>query len=183
MRKPLEFLACVPLPWLLYRLTEYHRNFPDAVIVAGAVPVVYAVVCRIRRGRMDRLLKTVLIGVALCYAVGAIVVAEGLWAIWGSAWSAVMGVVFLASLALRRPVFLTVLPQGPGSSSGRPAAVLTAAWGAAFLFEGWWRLWSRADWPFEHFLAAVPAVSYLVVAALVAWSFWYTARIARRPAN
>lgn len=183
MRKPLEFLACVPLPWLLYRFAALHRNFPDALLIAGALPMIYAVACRIRRRHMDRLLKTVLLGVVLCYAGGAVIVAKGLWMMWGSAWPAVMGLVFLASLALGRPVFLSLLPASAGSTSGKPAAVLTATWGVALLFEGWWHVWSRSDWPFQHFLAAVPAVSYLMMTGLVAWSFWYTARIERPAAS
>jgi hypothetical protein len=137
----------------------------------------YAIACCIQHERMGRLLKTVLIGIALCFGLGAVVVAEGLWVIWDSAWSTVMGVLFLASLVIRRPVLGSLLPQTAGLSSRRSSVVLTSAWGMAFLFEGWLRVWSRSGWPFEHFLAAVPAVSYVVIAGLIAWSFWYTSRV------
>lgn len=183
MRKPLEFLACVPVPWLLFRIVEPHGNYLGALIVAAAIPLIRAVAYRTQHERIDTLPKTVLIGVALCGVVGAAVIALGLWTIWAAAWSTAMGAVFLASLLVGRPVLLGILPEAGAPSSGKPAVVLTATWGVAFLFEGWWQVWSRADWPFQHFLAAVPAVSYLIMLGLVAWSFWYTRQVEHLPAS
>jgi hypothetical protein len=174
MRKPLEFLACIPLPWVLYRFAAHHRNYPDAVVIAGTIPMLFAIVFLVRQGHIDRLLKTVLTGIALCYAVISVLVHDGLWLVWGSAWSAVMGTLFLGSLAVRRPVFRCLLADVPEPYARKSSFLLTAIWGMAFLFDGGWRLWSRHDWPFEHFLAAAPAVSYMVMIGLVVWSFWYT---------
>ncbi|WGS52068.1 DUF3159 domain-containing protein [Paraburkholderia sp. D15] len=180
----------VALPWLVYRLALPHWGLPGALI-ASALPLLAWMSWDLLRHRhFDALSAMVLAGIALAIPVTAVSHNPETRALEDPMVSAAIGVVFLASLALRRPLVFylarsTMVREDPlGAASferhwrERPMLaasirLMTLVWGIGMIGENVVRVLIVWQWPNDPRAAiGSEAVRYTVYAALTAWTFW-----------
>jgi hypothetical protein len=104
--------------------------------------------------------------------------------------SGAVGVVFLLSLPMRRPLIFylaraTVAREMEGGAARfealwqeRPALVsamrlMTLVWGIGLTGETALRAWMALTWPIERFLVVSPFIGYGIYGGLTLWTFWY----------
>ncbi|HEY1998272.1 VC0807 family protein [Paraburkholderia sp.] len=192
LRSRYLFAVCINLmlPWLTYHFAQPHWGLAGGLI-ASAVPLVVWIVWDFTRYRhFDALSAMVLVGVALSLTVvsfGGDVQARALEL---PLVSGMIGVAFLVSLALPRPLVFylarsTMARESIESARAfeqdwrqRPALgaairMLTLVWGIGLTVENALRLfivWRGEDDPQAAF--ASHALRYGVYAGLMLWTIW-----------
>jgi hypothetical protein len=185
------------LPWLAYRLALPHWGELGALYASAVPPVIWSLVEFARTRRVDALSILVLLGIALSVVLMALGGSPRLLLMRESIASGAIGVVFLLSLALRRPLTFylaraTVAREGEGGAerfealwNERPALrrsvrLMTAVWGLGLTGENALRSWLAWHWPIERFLAVSPFIGYGIYGALTVWTLMYRKKLQRR---
>jgi hypothetical protein len=112
---------------------------------------------------------------------------------WKSLVTGMIGIVFLGSLLLPRPLVYylarsTVAKRSPQELNTFEAAwpkprfvrsmyVMTWVWGLGLVSEAILRCWLAWNWPVERFLAIAPFIGYGIYFSLMGWSLWYGRRL------
>lgn len=180
----------VALPWLAYRLAFPHWGLLGALI-ASALPLLAWMSWDLLRHRhFDALSAMVLAGIVLAIPVTALSHNPEARALEDPMVSAMIGVVFLVSLALRRPLVFylarsTMAREDPLAAASferhwreRPMLaasirLMTLVWGIGMIGENVVRVLIVWQWPNDPRSAiASEVVRYAVYAALTAWTFW-----------
>lgn len=188
----LEMGANFLLPYAVYRLAEGPLGATHALMAASAPPILWSLGVFLRQRRIDAISLVVLAGLALsllAFAGGGGVrflqLRENLAA-------GVVGVAFLTSAAIGRPLIyaLALARVRRGSAEGaqafaalaadarlrRAMTIATLAWGfglvavcainAALVFAV----------SIDRYLLLSGPIAYGALAALTAWTFWYVRR-------
>ncbi|WP_322013223.1 VC0807 family protein [Paraburkholderia sp. J12] len=161
-RYALAFVVNVALPALAYWLALPHYGLLDALIVSGLPVLAWMVIDLVRFRHFDALSALVLAGIVLSLAV--LMSEPGRWLreVRDPLVSGVIGVFFLLSLVLSRPLVFylarsTLARERPGLEldfdqrwSSRPDLVrsvrlMTAVWGIGLVGENVVRLWITSD--------------------------------------
>jgi hypothetical protein len=112
--------------------------------------------------------------------------------------SGAIGVAFLLSLPMRRPLIFylaraTVAREVAGGAeridalwNERPAfatsmRLMTAVWGVGLTSETALRSWMAWSWPVERFLVVSPFIGYGIYGALLVWTLWYRKTLRNGP--
>lgn len=187
------------LPWLAYRLALPHLGETGALVASAVPPVVWSLVELLRHRRVDALSVMVLAGIALSIAAMALGGSPRMLLLRESLVSGAIGVVFLLSLPMRRPLIFylaraTVAREMPGGAAHfeslyrerpRLAAALrtlTLVWGAGLTGETALRAWMVLSWPIERFLVVSPFIGYGIYGGLTLWTLWYRRTMTERVA-
>jgi hypothetical protein len=104
----------------------------------------------------------------------------------------VVGVIFLASLAMKRPMIFYLARATTARNTEKGAAefeamwerkgvprtfrILTAVWGAGLVFQTAVMCWLAWIWPISRYLLLSPVIGYGIFGLLMAWSLWYRAK-------
>ncbi|HEV7834450.1 MAG TPA: VC0807 family protein [Caballeronia sp.] len=185
------------LPWLAYRLALPYWGELGALYASAVPPVIWSLVEFARTRRVDALSILVLLGIALSVVLMALGGSPRLLLMRESIASGAIGVVFLLSLALRRPLTFylaraTVAREGEGGAerfealwNERPALrrsvrLMTAVWGLGLTGENALRSWLAWHWPIERFLVVSPFIGYGIYGALTVWTLMYRKKLQRR---
>jgi hypothetical protein len=185
------------LPWLAYRLALPHWGELGALYASAVPPVVWSLVEFARTRRVDALSILVLLGIALSIVMMALGGSPRLLLMRESMASGAIGVVFLLSLVLRRPLTFylaraTVARKEEGGAARfealwneRPALrrsvrLMTAVWGLGLTGENALRSWLAWHWPVERFLVVSPFIGYGIYGALTVWTLVYRKKLQRR---
>ena len=99
-----ELVVNLLLPWLAYRLALPHWGELGALYASAVPPVVWSLVEFARTRRVDALSILVLLGIVLSIVLMALGGSPRLLLMRESMASGAIGVVFLVSLVLRRPL-------------------------------------------------------------------------------
>lgn len=111
--------------------------------------------------------------------------------------SGAVGVAFLLSLPMRRPLIFylaraTVAREVAGGAERMDALwhespflavsmrTMTAVWGVGLTCETALRSWMAWTWPVERFLVVSPFTGYGIYGALLLWTLWYRKTLQRR---
>ena len=111
--------------------------------------------------------------------------------------SGAIGVAFLLSLPMRRPLIFylaraTVAREVAGGAeridalwNERPAfatrmRMMTAVWGVGLTSETALRSWMAWTWPVERFLVVSPFIGYGIYGGLLVWTLWYRKTLRNR---
>ncbi|TDV36137.1 hypothetical protein C7405_10438 [Paraburkholderia caballeronis] len=191
-----ELAVNLLLPWVAYRLALPRWGDGGGLIASAVPPAVWSIVGLVRFRRIDALSATVLLGIAL--SLGAMAFGGGprVLLMRESLASGVIGVVFLLSLVMKRPLVFylaraTVARETPEGVArfellwqerrefASAMRVLTAVWGIGLVGETAVRGWLATTWPVERFLVVSPLLGYGLFGALMAWTLWYRTRIRR----
>jgi len=186
----LELAVNFLLPWLAYRLALPHLGETGALIASAVPPIVWSLIELVSFRRVDALSVVVVAGIVLSVAAMALGGSPRMLLLRESLVSGAVGVVFLLSLPMRRPLIFylaraTVAREMEGGAarfetlwSERPALVsamrfMTLVWGVGLTGETALRAWMALTWPIERFLVVSPFIGYGIYGALTLWTLWY----------
>ncbi|MFM0200068.1 hypothetical protein PQR53_09325 [Paraburkholderia fungorum] len=186
----LELAVNFLLPWLAYRLALPRLGETGALIASAVPPIVWSLIELVRFRRVDALSVMVVAGIVLSVAAMALGGSPRMLLLRESLVSGAVGVVFLLSLPMRRPLIFylaraTVAREMEGGAERfealwreRPALVsamrlMTLVWGLGLTGETALRAWMALTWPIERFLVVSPFIGYGIYGALTLWTLWY----------
>ncbi|ANB72300.1 hypothetical protein AYM40_07950 [Paraburkholderia phytofirmans OLGA172] len=186
----LELAVNFLLPWLAYRLALPHLGETGALIASAVPPIAWSLIELVRFRRVDALSVMVVAGIVLSVAAMALGGSPRMLLLRESLVSGAVGVVFLLSLPMRRPLIFylaraTVAREMEGGAARfetlwreRPALVsamrfITLVWGVGLTGETALRAWMALTWPIERFLVVSPFIGYGIYGALALWTLWY----------
>jgi hypothetical protein len=186
----LELAANFLLPWLAYRLALPRLGETGALVASAVPPIVWSLIELVRFRRVDALSVLVVTGIVLSVAAMALGGSPRMLLLRESLVSGAVGVVFLLSLPMRRPLIFylaraTVAREMEGGAARfealwqeRPALVsamrlMTLVWGIGLTGETTLRAWMALTWPIERFLVVSPFIGYGIYGGLTLWTFWY----------
>lgn len=187
------------LPWLAYRFTLPHLGETGALIASAVPPIVWSLIELARFRRVDALSVMVVAGIVLSVAAMAMGGSPRVLLLRESLVSGAVGVVFLLSLPMRRPLIFylaraTVAREMKGGAAHfealwreRPALatamrMMTLVWGVGLTAETALRSWMALTWPIERFLVVSPFIGYGIYGGLALWTLWYRKTLSRRAA-
>ncbi len=193
----LEMVVNLALPWLAYRLAVPHWGETGGLIASAVPPVIWSVVELARFRRVDALSVLVLLGIVLSIAAMAAGGSPRMLLLRESLVSGAIGVAFLVSLVMPRPLVFylaraTVAREKTDGAAqidalwhARPAfacalRLMTLVWGAGLTAETALRAFMAMTWPIERFLVVSPFVSYGIYGALLLWTLWYRKSLRQR---
>lgn len=184
------------LPYLVFGWVKPHWGEVDALIGSSAPPIVWSLVEFARRRRVDALSILVLAGIALsllAYVGGGGV---RMLQLREKLVTALIGVVFLVSAAIRRPLMYelaraTLARRGSAELDGfvalkdnphfrRSMTVMTVVWGLGLVGEAALAGALVFTMSVRQFLIVGPIVGNATVAVLSSWTFWYSRRQRRK---
>jgi hypothetical protein len=185
------------LPWLAYRLALPHLGETGALIASAVPPIVWSLIELARFRRVDALSVMVVAGIVLSVAAMALGGSPRMLLLRESLVSGAVGVVFLLSLPMRRPLIFylaraTVAREMAGGAAHfealwRDRAALAAAmrlmtlvWGIGLTSETALRAWMALTWPIERFLVVSPFIGYGIYGGLALWTLWYRKTLTNR---
>ena len=192
----LEVVVNFVLPFAIYSYASGRLGAASALMIAGAPPVLWSVLGFIRERKLDAISILVLSGIALSLlafagggGVKALQLRENLV-------GGLVGLVFLGSVALGRPLIwqLTRAASRRGSAQ-RAAAVealrddsgfrraMTAAtlvWGCGLLAVCALNCTLVFLVSIKQFMLIGGPISYASLGLLTAWTYWYVPRAKRR---
>ncbi|WP_018912234.1 VC0807 family protein [Thiomonas sp. FB-6] len=183
-------------PWLVYRLCLPTLGEFGALVASGIPPALWALAGLVRTRRLDALSLLVLLGIVLSAAVSLLGGEPRLLLLRESLVTGSIGLAFLISLALGRPLVFylaraTVARESAEGSAGFEAAwrarptlaasirLMTLVWGLGLCAEFALRAWLVMHLPIERVLLVSPLVGYGAYGALAAWTLWYRLRLKR----
>jgi hypothetical protein len=199
MKPRLRYLSAllvnVALPWLAYRLVLPHGGQLGA-LSASALPLIAWMAWDLLRYRhFDALSALVLAGIALSLLARLIGGDARMQPIEDPMVSGLVGLSFLASLALRRPLVFYLARSTMSREDHRSAAsferhwrerptlaayirLMTLVWGVGMVGENILRSAIIWQWPNDpRSVLASNLLRYGVYAALTLWTFWLRRRI------
>jgi hypothetical protein len=187
-----ELTANFLAPYLVYQLLDARYGDVDALIASAMPPLAWSVFELIKTRRLDAI--SVIVVTSILFTVGATAMGGSarLIQIRDALVTGVIGVIFLASLALKRPMifYLARATMARNTAEGaaefeamwlRPGVpktfrVLTAVWGFGLVFQTAVMCWLAWIWPISRYLLLSPIIGYGMFGLLMAWSLWYRAK-------
>src|SRR6201996_3930508 len=160
----LELAVNLLLPWLAYRLAMPHWGETGGLIASAVPPVVWSLVELARFRRVDALSLIVLLGIVLSIGAMALGGSPRMLLLRESLVSGAVGVAFLLSLPMPRPLIFylaraTVAREMAGGAAHfealwreRPGLApamrtMTLVWGVGLTAETALRAWMALTWP------------------------------------
>lgn len=194
MKVPYRYLSAlfinVALPWLAYRLAQPHWG-PVGALAASAVPLLAWIVWDLYHSRhFDALSAIVLAGILLSLAWALIDKSQHRRAIEDPMVTGAIGLTFLLSLPLRKPMIYylarsTAARESPDSVTAfehkyrtRPDFVarlrmMTVIWGIGLTAESVLRYWVVSAWPdAQQAVQISTALRWSIYGGLTLWTIW-----------
>ena len=184
----LEIGVNLAAPFVIFELAQPRIGDTFALMAAAAPPLTWSVIELARRRRLDALSLIVLAGLAL----SAIALLGGggprLLQLRERLVMPLIGLVFLGSAAIGRPLIYQLARARIKRRSGdagwfetlrdhpkfrRAMMVMTLAWGAALVIEPALAAVLVFILPIPVYLVVSPILGYGAFAALTAWTWWY----------
>jgi hypothetical protein len=185
------------LPWLAYRLALPHWGPTGALYASAIPPIVWSLVEFARFRRVDALSALVLLGIAMSCIAMAMGGSPRLLLVRESLISGAIGVAFLASLVLPRPLtFYLARASTAREANGalerfeaawrdqprlrRSIWLMTLVWGTGLTLEALIRSWLAWHWTPERYLVVSPFIGYGIYGGLMLWTLWFRRRLRGR---
>jgi hypothetical protein len=187
----IELAVNVGLPFLAYMLTRHALGDFNALICASAPPILWALVQFARSRKLDMLSLFVLTGIILtiiAYAGGGSV---RILQLRENIASAFIGVIFLGSAAIGRPLIYELtrarllrsaspdaeeLEALADKDSRRSMAVMTVVCGIGLIASSAIACVLVFTMSIASYLLVSPVIGYGTMLGLFAWAFWYGGR-------
>jgi uncharacterized membrane protein len=185
----MEVAANVIGPWAVFTLLDGRLGDTNALIASALPPLIWSVIELARSRRVDALSAVVLAGILLTLAATLLGGSPRLLQIRENAVTGLIGVVFLATLYLKRPLIYhlacaTFARQNPESArrlevfAATPRGVLffrnlTLFWGLGLIAQTAVLVWLAFIWPIGRFLLLSPLIGYGLLGLLVVGTLWY----------
>lgn len=193
----IELFVNLLLPWITYRLALPHVGRIGALYASAVPPLVWSLFEFAKSRRVDALSALVLLGIALSIVFMALGGSPRILLVRESLVSGVIGIAFLFSLLLARPLvfYLARATIAREQESGMQrfetfwrerapirAAIrlMTLVWGIGLSGETLLRCWLAWHWPIERSLIVLPVLGYSVYGVLMSWTLWFRGRLRER---
>jgi hypothetical protein len=188
----IEIIVNFVLPYFIYVKTDLIIGQVHALILSSLPPIIWTIARSLYSRKTDAISLLVVFGILLSLlafigggSVRSVQLRQNL--VIGF-----IGLVFLSSIALRRPLILplaraTILRSAPGNMQTldalqakgefrRDMTILTAVWGLALLAETAAACALLYCMPIQEFLIINPVLGCGAVGGLVLWSLWAVRR-------
>jgi hypothetical protein len=188
-------LVNVALPWLAYRLALAHWGQLGALSASALPLIAWMSLDLLRYRHFDALSALVLVGIALSLLARLVGSDARMQSIEDPMVSGIVGVSFLASLVLRRPLVFYLARSTMSREDHRSAEsferhwrerptlaayirLMTLVWGIGMVGENILRSAIVWQWPNDpRSILASNLLRYGVYGALTLWTFWLRRRI------
>jgi hypothetical protein len=176
----------------VFELLDARFGDVIALIVSAVPPLLWSIYELIKTRRLDAI--SVLVVAAIIFTVGATAMGGSarLIQIRDALVTGLVGVMFLGSLAMKRPMifYLARATMARNTETGAaefeamwerkgvPATfrLLTLVWGVGLIVQTAIMCWLAWIWPIGRYLLLSPFIGYGIFGMLMAWSLWYRAR-------
>jgi uncharacterized membrane protein len=181
-------------PWAVFEVLEGRLGDTNALIASAVPPLIWSLVELARSRRVDALSVLVLAGILLTLAATLLGGSPRLLQIRENAVTGLIGVAFLATVFMKRPLIYhlacaTFARQSP-EAAGRLEAFaatpkgavffrhLTILWGIGLIAQTAVLIWLAFIWPIGRFLLLSPVIGYGLLGLLLLGTLWYRRRLA-----
>ncbi|MDE8348165.1 MAG: hypothetical protein POG74_01590 [Acidocella sp.] len=186
-----ELCANFLAPWAVYQWLHNQHGDVVALIASALPPLLWSLYELAKTRRVDAL--SVLIIASILFTVGATFMGGSarLIQIREALVTGLVGVMFLASLGLKRPMIFYLARATMARNTAQGAArfealwaregvqqlfrLLTLVWGAGLVVQTAIMCWLAIIWPISRYLLMAPIISYGIIGVLMAWSLWHMA--------
>jgi hypothetical protein len=191
-----ELVVNFAAPYAIYIETEHRLGDVRALIASSVPPILWSLAEFVRKRRMDALSLLVLAGIALSLLAFLGGGSARFLQLRENFVTVFTGLVFLGSVALRRPLIYqlaraTVRRQSQAELASfdalrdntyfrRTMTVMTLVWGAGLLGAAAASCALLFVVSIGTYLLVSPAVNYGAMGALGLWTFWYAKRQRRK---
>jgi hypothetical protein len=183
-------------PWLVYTwLTPRYGDF-IALAVSAAPPMLWSVYELARFRKIDALSLIVIAGILLSLAAVGFGGSPRMLMVRENIFSVPIGLAFLVSLLLKRPLIYYLANAVMGRNSPETQAqfqanwerphvlralrIMSLVWGAGLVAQGLLLGWMAWTWPIGTYLLVSPVIGYGAVAAMGFWTWRYQHRLRQR---
>jgi hypothetical protein len=179
-------------PYVVYELLDARFGDVDALIASAMPPLLWSGYELIKTRRLDAI--SVIVVASILFTVGATALGGSarMIQIRDALVTGVVGVIFLGSLVMKRPMifYLARATTARNTEKGAEAfeamwerkgvprtfRILTAVWGAGLVAQTAVMCWLAWIWPISRYLLLSPFIGYGIFGLLMAWSLWYRAK-------
>ncbi len=187
-----ELCANFLAPYLVYQLLHTQYGDVDALIASAVPPLLWSIYELIKTRRLDAI--SILVIASIVFTVGATGMGGSarLIQIREALITGLVGVMFLASLAFKRPMIFYLARATMARNTEAGAAsfealwakpgipriffILTIVWGFGLVLQTALMCYLALIWPISRYLLISPILGYGIIGLILAWSFWYLAR-------
>ncbi len=176
----------------MYQALDSHYGDVAALIASAMPPLLWSVYELAKTRRLDAISVVVVASILFTLAATALGGSPKLIQIRDALVTGAVGMLFLLSLLMRRPVIFFLArammarntEQGSANferlwnKPGMPRLFfqLTAVWGLGLVLQTAVMCWLAWTWPISRYLLLGPVIGYGIFGVLMAWSLWYMAR-------
>jgi hypothetical protein len=191
----LDFLVNLGGPWVVYRLVEGSTSTITALLLSSLPPIIWSFLQLVRSRKLDVLSLLVIAGIAASLVATLLGGNPRLLLVRESFITGILGLVFLGSLWLPRPLVFylakaTVAKEGIAEAqfAGKWSIpgfrhtfyLMTVVWGVGLIVQAVLQVILAFALSIEQDLVVSPIVGYGVYLGLFGWSFWYGKRRRKR---
>jgi uncharacterized membrane protein len=183
-------------PFLIFRFAKPDLGEVNALIASSAPPIIWSLIEFARKRRVDAVSMLVLAGIVLSLLAFLGGGSVRLLQLREKLVTALIGLVFLGSAAIGRPLIYQLArasvgrrsPDAVGAfdalrdNSGfrRTMTILTVVWGFGLVGEAGLAALLVVSLPVQTYLLVGPIMGYSVAGLLAGWTFWYSRRQQRK---
>ncbi len=183
-----NFLA----PYLIYQALDPFLGDTQALIASAAPPLLWSLFELVKTRRLDAISVVVVLAILLTVGTTLFGGPPKLIQIRDAMVTGAVGVLFLASMCMKKPIifYLARATMARNTSEGaaafeanweRPGVasvfrVLTAVWGVGLVVQTAIMCYLAWVWPIGRYLLLSPFIGYGIFGLLMAWSLWFRAR-------
>ncbi len=179
-------------PYIVYEILDPHYGDVVSLIASALPPLLWSGYELIKTRRLDAV--SVLVVAAIVFTVGATAMGGSarLIQIRDALVTGLVGVMFLCSLAMKRPMIFYLARAMMARDTEAGAAefesawlqpgvagafrLLTLVWGLGLIVQTAIMCWLAWIWPIGRYLLLSPPIGYGIFGLLMAWSLWFRAR-------
>lgn len=176
----------------MYEILDPHYGDVVSLIASALPPLLWSGYELIKTRRLDAV--SVLVVAAIVFTVGATAMGGSarLIQIRDALVTGLVGVMFLCSLAMKRPMIFYLARammardteagaaefEAAWLQPGVPGAfrLLTLVWGLGLIVQTAIMCWLAWIWPIGRYLLLSPPIGYGIFGLLMVWSLWYRAK-------
>jgi hypothetical protein len=164
----------------------------DALMASAVPPLLWSGYELAKTRRLDAISAIIVAGILLTVGATALGGSPRLIQIRDALVTGFVGLVFLASLALKKPIvfYLARATSARNTMAGEAAfeemwnrpgvpgafRMLTVVWGFGLVGQTAIMCWLALVWPVNRYLLLSPPIGYGILALLFAWSLWFAAK-------
>jgi uncharacterized membrane protein len=188
-----ELAVNVVGPWAVFTLLDSSLGDTKALIASALPPLIWSAIELARSRRLDALSAMVMAGILLTVVATLFGGSPRLLQIRENAVTGLIGVVFLATIWLDRPLIYhlaraTYARQSPEAAlrlqafAATPKGAMffrhiTIVWGFGLILQTAILVWLAFIWPINRFLLLSPVIGYGLLGLLLLATLWYYRRL------